>query len=86
MCVCVCVLCVCVCVCVCVYVCMHMRYNELHPQFGISIVPIIRSAIGKSRLLGNFVTIGISRFYGYHKIYCMSVIIGIRLKCQLSGI
>ena len=32
----------------------------------ISVVPIIGSAIGNSRLLGNFVTIGIGRFLGYN--------------------
>ena len=57
-CVCVCV-CACVCVCmrVCVYVCVCVCV-----YVPTNVVPIIRLAIGNSRLLGNFLTIGIGRF------------------------
>ena len=39
----------------------------VHPLKAIfSVVPIIRSAIGNSRLLGNFVTISIGGFQSYN--------------------
>ena len=38
---------------------------EQHFCKSTSVVPIIGSAIGNSRLLGNFVTIGIGGFQSY---------------------